>query len=108
MSIVNAYWLPRPTHVTTANPQFADLGFRNDIPWPLPTTVGAEYFGAGREELPFEKELNPTVQGEYFPRGGNMIPSSGGIPLVNPYSKTFNFERDAYTTEFERPTVKRV
>ena len=106
--ITNAYWIPEPTHVKTQNHKVSDLGFRNDIPWPLPTTVGAEYFGEGREELPLEKVLNPTVQGEYFSRGGDVIPSSGGVPLINPYSKRFTHERDAYTTEFKRPSVKRV
>lgn len=108
MSIVNAYWVPSPDHITFSNPKFNDLGFRNDLPWPLPATVGAEYFGSGREQLPLEKVLNKTIQGEYFPRGGNVVPSSGGMPLINPFSKTFTHERDAYTTKFVRPQVKRV
>ena len=108
MSIVNAYWIPEPSNVSTLNSKVNDLGYRNDLVWPLPATVGAEYFGGGRQELPLEKILNPTVQGEYFPRGGNVVPSSGGVPLVNPYSKAFTHERDAYSTEFERHQVKRV
>ncbi len=108
MNIINAYWIPEPVSIKQANHKVGDLGFRNDLVWPLPATVGAEYFGQGREELPLDKEVNPTVQGEYFPRGGNVIPASGGVPLVNPYSKTFSFERDAYTSQFERPTIKRV
>jgi hypothetical protein len=108
MSIVNAYWVPEPSRLKYSNTKPGDLGFRNDIPWPLPTTVGAEYFGGGREQLPLEKVLNTTSQGEYFPRGGNLIPASGGMPLINPFSKTYTHERDAYTTEFRRPQVKRV
>ena len=108
MSIINTYWLAPVLDVKSANHKVGDLGFRNDLVYPLPATFGAEYFGQGREQLPLEKELNPTIQGEYFPRGGNVIPASGGVPLVNPYSKTFNFERDAYSTKFERPAIKRV
>jgi hypothetical protein len=110
MSIVNAYWLPPVLDVTQANHKFRDLGFRNDIPWPLPATVGAEYYGQGRNELPLEKQLNRTVQGEYFPRGGHVIPASGGVPLINPYSAAMNFERGAYTSDFIPPNagLKRV
>jgi hypothetical protein len=108
MSIVNAYWIPEPSTLKSLNPKFEDLGFRHDIPWPLPTTVGAEYFSEGREKLALEKELNKTVQGEYFPRGGNVLPSSGGMPLVNPFSKVFTHERVAYSVPFRRPQVKRI
>jgi len=111
MNILNAYWLPKPTESGTiqqTNNKPNELGFRNDIPWPLPTTVGAEYFGEGREELPLEKTLNKTIQGEYFLRGGNIVPSTGGVPMINPYSKTFTHSRDAYETRFERRRVRKV
>ena len=107
MNILSAYWVPPVTDVRFANHKERDLGFRNDIPWPLPATVGAEYFGEGRQELPLEKSLNATVQGEYHARGG-MIPSTGGIPLINPYSKTFNHARENYEVPFRRSMVKRV
>ena len=111
MNILNAYWLPKPTENGTvgySNTKAGDLGFRNDLVWPLPATVGAEYFGEGRQELPLEKTLNRTVQGEYFLRGGNVVPSTGGIPMINPFSKTFTHSRAAYDTKFERPTVRKV
>ena len=106
--IINAYWLPEPTDVRAVNHKPGDLGFRNDLPWPLPATVGAEYFGEGRNELPLEKELNTTFQGEYHMRGGNVVPSSGGVPLVNPYSKTFTHSRDAFSQKFERPRTRAI
>jgi hypothetical protein len=105
MSLVNAYWIPEPTTLKSLNTKVNDLGFRTDIPWPLPATVGAEYFGQGRDKLSLEKELNKSVQGEYFPRGGNVIPSSGGMPLVNPFSKVFTYSRDAHSVPFKRPRV---
>ena len=108
MSLLNAYWVPPQSkygNVSFSNPKFGDLGFRNDLVWPMPATVGAEYFSEGKQELPLEKSLNKTVQGEYFSRGG-MIPSSGGVPLINPYSKTFTHSRLDYEVPFSRPTRK--
>ena len=103
MSITHAYWIPpaeQDFKVQKANFKPGDLGFRNDIPWPLPVTIGAEYFGEGREELPLPKVLNSAIQGEYHARG-NIVPSSGGIPLVNIYSKIYKFKRGKTERRFK-------
>ena len=105
MNITNAYWVPPQTKygtVSYSNTKAGDLGYRHDLPWPLPATVGAEYFGEGKQELPLEKSLNKTVQGEYFLRGGDVVPASGGVPMINPYSKTFTHSRAAYEIPFRR------
>ena len=74
MSILNAYWVPPAVQdfvVHEDNPRAGDLGFRNDIPVELPVTVGAQYFGEGREELPiYPKTLNSSTQAEYHAVGG--------------------------------------
>ena len=104
MSILNAYWVPPADQnfaVRQQNSKKSDLGFRHDIPWPLPATAGAEYFGAGKEDLPIVPQtLNTTFQGEYYARGG-AIPASGSIPLVNIYSNEYKFNRGAHEREFK-------
>ena len=104
MSITNAYWAPPATHefeVKTLNPKIGDLGFRTDIPWPLPVTAGAEYFGEGQQDLPtYPKMLNKSFQGEVF-AVGNTVPSTGAIPLVNIYDKEFKYSREKHAREFK-------
>ena len=99
MNINSPYWKPpaeferRSFQTQKSN----DLGFRNDIPYPLPATIGANYFGAGREQLDLPKELVYSSQGEYFARGGNVVPASGGKPLVNIYSSIYKHRRSDFT-----------
>ena len=96
MSVTSAYWIPpadQKFKVQTTNTKPNDLGFRVDIPWPLPTTYGGRYYGEGREHLDLPKELNTSTQGEYFTRGGRVIPSTGGLPLVNVYDPVYKFSR---------------
>ena len=100
MNINQPYWQPpaefgKQTYQTQKS---NDLGFRNDIPYPLPTTIGANYFGEGRQELALPKELAYDPRGEYFARGlANIVPSTGGKPLVNVYSEIFKHKRSDYT-----------
>ena len=118
MSILNAYWVPPAVQdfvVHEDNPRAGDLGFRNDIPVELPVTVGAQYFGEGREELPiYPKTLNSSTQAEYHAVGG-AIPASGGIPLVNIYANEYKHSRADYERPFQtasgipiRPKIERV
>ena len=103
MSILDAYWIPPATDdfvVSEVDPKKNDLGFRNDLVWPLPATIGAQYFGQGKERLELHPQtLNNTVQGEYFAIGG-QIPASGGVPLVNPYADIYKFKRSDYEQVF--------
>jgi hypothetical protein len=105
MSITSAYWVPPPDQdfkIQTTNTKPNDLGFRTDIPWPLPVAPhGGRYYGEGREHLDLRKELNTSVQGEYFARGGQVIPSTGGIPLVNIYDPIYKFSRDRTAVAFK-------
>ena len=95
MNITNPYWTP-PTKFTThkhLKPIARDLGFHFSLPWPLPVTAGY-YYGEqpplGRRELVF------SSQPEWFATD-NILPSSGGIPLVNPYTAEMQFKRSDYT-----------
>jgi hypothetical protein len=98
MNINSPYWKPpaefeKRTYQTQKS---NDLGFRNDIPYPLPSTVGANYFGEGRQYLDLPKELVYDSRGEYFVPG-NIVPSTGGKPLVNIYSDIYKHKRSDYT-----------
>ena len=99
MQINNPYWQP-PAEFgkqTYLNTKPNDLGFRNDLVWPMPTTIGANYYGEGRQYLDLPKELVFDTRGEYFARGGNVIPSTGGKPLVNIYSDIYKHKRANHT-----------
>ena len=104
MSITNAYWLPPADHlydIKRLNPKKGDLGFRHDIPWPLPASFGSQYYGEGKADLPIQPQvLNKTFQGEYHARAG-AIPASGGIPLVNIYNSEFKFNRRQHDVPFQ-------
>ena len=57
MNINNPYWQP-PVEFgkqTFVNTKPNELGFRNDLVYPLPTTIGANYFGEGRQHLDLPK-----------------------------------------------------
>ena len=95
MSIINAYWIPpawQQYEVAEINPKKNDLGFRNDIPHRLPTTIGSQYYNEGRNELPLPKIIEFNPQGEYY-APDNVIPATGGVPLINISDKIYKFER---------------
>ena len=70
-----------------------DLGFQMRIPWPLPVTVGAIYSGEGA--APDRREITTSPFGEWF-AVDNVIPSSGGVPLVNVKEPRFQYSRSKY------------
>ena len=103
MSLIDAYWIPpqdQTFKVSFYNAREGDLGFRSDIPWPMPATVGAQYFNEGRNELPLPKILDSSIPGEWHAIG-NKLPGSGGIPLVNPYLADFKFKRSRLQKRFK-------
>ena len=93
MNVSNSYWAPDVTFekVIQTKPLLdRTLGFHFDLPWPLPATAGA-YSGEGA--IPGRRELSfATTQSEYFATD-NIVPSSGGVPLVNIYAPHFKFKR---------------
>ena len=97
MQVSNSYWAPDLKFQERKTKPFLDktLGFTMDIPWPLPTSVGF-YSGEGaipgRRELSFQREH----QAESFATD-NIIPSSGGIPLINMYLPHYKFKRSDVT-----------
>ena len=101
MSMTDPYWQPGPLYsvgrILTSNAlPLSDLGFRHEIPVPLPVTIGNNYFGSNESALHLPKQLVFSNQGEYFTRGG-YLRTSGGKPIVNIYNPEFNFERSHVT-----------
>ena len=102
IAMTDPYWVPGPLysvgHITYQNEHFNDLGFRNEIPVPLPISVGQSYFGSNEGALGLPKQLVFSNQGEYFARGG-YLRTNNGKPMVNIYSPEFNFTRASVTKQ---------
>ena len=91
------YWTP-PVEFRTRKhmvPVARTTGFSWKLPWPLPTTAGY-YFGEnpvmGRREAVY------SGKPEWFATD-NVIPSSGNVPLINPYTPEMRFSRADYTVK---------
>jgi hypothetical protein len=91
MNVTNPYWAPdlKFTSIKTKPKISGTLGFHFDIPWPLPTTAG-QFFGEGA--VPGRREMSYGTQGEYFATD-NIVPSTGGVPMVNIYDKHYSYKR---------------
>lgn len=80
----------------TLTPIARNLGFQFRIPWPLPVTAG---FYDGQNPIWGRRELTFSSDPEYFSIEGT-IPSTAGVPLVNPYTPAMQFSRKAVTTQY--------
>ena len=98
--MTDPYWQPEPLYsmsqVKFQPYLYQDLGFRNEIPVPMPVTVGQSYYGSNESELNLPNQLVFSNQGEYFARG-EYLRASDGKPMVNIYNPEFNFTRDSVT-----------
>ena len=97
MNLTDPYWTP-PTEYRPKKSLWdftRDLGFRWTLPWPLPVSAGW-YHGqgprAGRREHVFRADP------EWFAYD-NIIPSTAGTPMVNPFSDEMKFRRSDYTID---------
>ena len=94
----NPYWDP-PTVFKTRKmlkPIARDLGFQFALPWPLPVSAG---FYHGENPVWGRKQQVTASQPEWFATD-NIIPSSGGIPLVNPHTAEMKFNRSQFTRQY--------
>ena len=95
MNPTSPYWTPpfqwRPQK--TLQPITNTYGFQFTLPWNMPTSAGY-YFGEGA--VPGRRELVYRSDPEWFATQG-ILPSSGNVPLVNPYTQEMNFDRAHYT-----------
>ena len=87
MNATSPYWSAPQITTTAFKPVTHTPGFNYVLPWPSVTTAGW-YYGSGA--TPDRRELIYRSDPEYFPRGG-VVPSSGGVPSINPYNKIYKF-----------------
>lgn len=95
MNPTQPYWTPPPVYSTrkTLKPVANTYGFQFTLPWPQPTSAGT-YFGEGA--VPGRRELVYRSDPEWH-AVQNILPSSGGVPLINPYTAEMKFDREHYT-----------
>ena len=104
MNPTHPYWEPPTDFQTrkTLKPIARDLGFQFNIPWPLPVSAGY-YFG--ENPPPGRKELVYDSRPEWY-AVDNVIPSTAGIPLMNPYTEEMKFDRSKYTQQVLKGKVQ--
>ena len=91
MQITSPYWVqPEFQSVVRGKTIAGHLGFKMNIPWPAPVTVGAIYSGEGA--LPDRRTVETSPFGEYF-AVNNTVPSTGGVSLYNTSDPIFTHSR---------------
>lgn len=97
MNPTNPYWTPSFKYKASKYLKpITNRGFSFNIPWPDVTTAGY-YYGSGA--VPGVKKLVFKSDPEYFATQ-NIVPSSAGIPRINPYDPIYHFEREKHTVRF--------
>ena len=91
----NPYWTPPVEFKTRKHlkPIARDLGFQWTLPWPQPSSAGY-YFGQnpvwGRRQ-----DVYSSLP-EWFATD-NIVPSTAGVPIMNPYTAEMKFSREKFT-----------
>ena len=94
MQVTSPYWFqPEFQTKRSHKPLTRHLGFQMAIPWPLPVTVGAIYAGEGA--APDRREITTSAFGEWF-AVNNIIPSTGGVPMINVKEPRFQYSREKF------------
>ena len=75
-----------------SEPYFRDYGHSFSIPWVKPHTAGFWNYGG----LPTEKKLIMRDDPEFFATN-NVIPSTGGLPIIDPGDPVYRFDRNEFT-----------
>ena len=88
MQVTSPYWFqPEFNPVLRDKPIAGHLGFKTNIPWPAPVTVGSMYFGEGA--LPDRRTVETSPFGEYF-AVNNTVPTTGGGRTIRHYRSDFH------------------
>lgn len=102
MNAIHPFWQPPKFFVgqksfkQTLTPIANNLGFQFQLPHPLPVTAG---FYDGQNPMDGRRELVFSSNPEYF-AVNNTVPSAGGVPLINPYTKAMQFSRRSVTARY--------
>ena len=96
MQVSNAYWAPPQYTQTSLKPISGNTGFLMNLPYPDPVSTGM-YSGEGSENIYGDnRKLVFTTLPEIYPVG-NILPTTGGIPRVDPNSAHGQHNRDNFT-----------
>ena len=95
MNPANAYWAPPQYTQTSLKPVWGHLGFLVNLPYPDPVSAQATY-GEGNENIYGKRELVYTELPEMYAIG-NIMPTTGGYPRVDPNSFHARHSLEAYT-----------
>ena len=95
MNPSNVYWSAPQYTNTFLKPISGISGFLMNLPYPDPVS-GQTYSGEGGENIYGRRELVYTTLPEIYPIG-NILPTTGGIPRVDPTSLHGQHSREAFT-----------
>ena len=102
MNVTHPFWqvpkqfVGQKSFKQTLPPVANTLGFTFQLPWPLPVSAG---WYDGQNAMWGRRELVFSSQPEYF-AVENIIPSAGGVPLINPYAPEMKFSRKMVTSTY--------
>jgi len=98
MNFTHPYWTPDASFRTQKflKPISNNIGFTFQLPWPAPVTAGY-YYGEGGENIFGRRTQVTDSRPEYFTVGGDVMPTTGGIPAFDPHGKVMTFSRKKYT-----------
>lgn len=94
MNPSNAYWAPPQFKKSFQKPISGNQGFLINIPYPDPISTPST--GEGNENIYGKRELVFTTLPEMF-AVGNVLPTTGGIPRLDPNSFAGQHSRSDYT-----------
>jgi len=97
MNPTNPYWQAPQLKLKGKMPIAHNIGFSFTLPWPDVVSPAGFYNGQGA--MPGRKELVFRDDPEYFAIQG-VVPSSGGIPRINPYDPIYKFDRSKFTVRY--------
>ena len=95
MNPSNVYWHPPQYTTTSQKPISGNIGFLMNLPYPDPVTAGVTN-GAGNQNIYGKRELVFSTLPEMF-AVGNIMPTTGGIPRVDPNSLAATHSREQHT-----------
>lgn len=96
MNPSNAYWTPPQYTKTSEMSKSGHPGFFLNLPYPDPISQPWGMFGEGNQNIYGKRELVFTALPEMF-AVGDVLPTTGGYPRVDPRSIAAQVSRSHHT-----------
>jgi len=97
MNPSNVYWNPPQYTQTSLKPLSGHTGFLLNLPYPDPVS-GPFYYGEGSENIYGKREYVYSTLPDLYAIG-NILPTTGGIPRVDPSGLAATHSRTDYTVK---------